>query len=194
MPVRRIVLLVLAALGLVALAVGFVVSGRSPEGTLVIHGKRAAAAIALTLSNSASKPLVASYRAPQVCSHGKWTTWRGSPYTTEDFWLLPGGSTNITVVLPETIEEVRIPFEWGYLKGSGMQKIAPRLHTRLWNLRNTLRHSQSFAGWRDPYGYLPDEYRFYYLTNSEPGSAARSQSVRPETNQTSTGTGSTSSR
>lgn len=42
----------------------------------------------------------------------------------------------------------------------------PRLHTHLSNLRATLRDSGSLRGWGDPYGYLPDEHRFYYLTNA----------------------------
>ena len=38
-------------------------------------------------------------------------------------------------------------------------------HTRLSNSRVTLRDSGSLRGWGDPHGYLPDEHRFYYLTD-----------------------------
>ncbi len=183
---RRFVPLLLAALCMVGLVAALALVGHSPKGTLVIHGKRVAAAFVLTLSNSTATALSGWHEAPQVWSRGKWTTWADSPYRREIFWLVPGASTNLTVPLPQTEEEVRIPFAWGYLKQSGMQRIAPRLHTRLWNLRNTFRHSRSFDGWQDPYGYLPDEYRFYYLTNSGPGGgASRSRPLRSGTNQTS---------
>jgi len=76
--------------------------------------------------------------------------------------------TTLTLPLPQARSGVRIPFIWGYDKSSGMQKVVPRLHTRLSNLWTTLRNSFSFHGWDDPYGYLPDEHRFYYLTNAEP--------------------------
>src|SRR5262249_32797078 len=87
------------------------------------------------------------------------------------FTLWPSGGTRITVPIPLSNHDLRIPFVWGTVKRSPLQRLSPRLHVRLSNLLTTLRNSRSVDGWSDPYGYLPDGTTFGYITNPEPGTA-----------------------
>jgi hypothetical protein len=164
----RIMLAVFITICLVAVVMGVVIAVRAPPRAPVVSCTRAVAAATFTLSNSTSKLVSGWCEAPQIHLHGSWKTWGDSPYVEESFYLWPGAMTNLTVPIPQPGMCVRIPFAWGYDKSSAMQRIAPRFHTRLSNLRSTLWNSHSLCGWSDPYGYLPDERRFYYLTNAEP--------------------------
>ena len=137
-----------------------------------------------TLSNSSSNFLFVRIDAPQIRSNGKWKRWMEVSHEMQFFAVRPGGMTNIFVPIPQFGSEVRVPFVWGGVKHSIIQRIAPRLHTRFSNLMTTLRNSRSLRGWNDPYGYLPDETQFYYITNTEPrGQANGSQRIRSETNE-----------
>jgi len=166
------------------IAVAMVFRGQ-PRG-LVITSSIGPAAGVFMLSNSADRAISGCYKAPEIQSNGLWRRWNGSSYEQENFYLAPGSVINRIVPLPWAGLDVRIPFDWGYDKHSVFQKVAPRLHTRLSNLINTVRNSGNVYGWSDPYGYLPDETMFYYITNVQPDNAAnRSQPVSSESNQAS---------
>jgi hypothetical protein len=175
---------------LVGVMIGAAITYRAlaPRGGLDVRLDRLqrSAAVAttaeFTLSNSSSNFLSVSSDAPQIRSNGKW---QGAPlHDRQFFWLRPGGVTNVIVPIPQLGSDVRVPFVWGYYKHSIVQRLAPRLHTRFSNLMTTLRNSRSLHGWNDPYGYLPDETQFYYITNTEPrGQANGSQRIRSETNE-----------
>jgi hypothetical protein len=169
----RIILFVFVIIGVAGLvvALGFLACFAPPK--LVVSCSRAGATATFNLSNSAGKFVFGWCEAPQVHSNGNWRTWAASPNPRRDFCLRPGGATNLTVPLPHAGGDVRIPFAWGFDKSSAMQRVAPRLHTRFSNLQATLRNSRSVYGWGDPYGYLPDERGFYYVTNAEQNGLSR---------------------
>lgn len=136
----------------------------SAPGKLVVSCTRTTATATFALSNSAGKLVWGWFESPEIQSNGNWKICGN---TRVDFCLGPGGVTNLAVPLPQAAGDVRIPFAWVYDKSVGMQWVAPRLHTRLSNLRATLRNSRSVYGFGDAYGYLPDERGFYYVTNAE---------------------------
>lgn len=161
----------IAIIGFVAVLLAVLMIGRStPPGLAVglqqLNRPAGPPVMAqLTLTNSGSRIMFLRCDAAQIRAGRGWQPWNEDA---QDFCLSPGGVTNVTVLLPDTVTAFRVPFVWGWAKrGSAFQSIAPRLHTRFSNLMTTLRNSMSFRGWNDPYGYLPDGTKYYYYTNAE---------------------------
>jgi hypothetical protein len=147
----------LVTICVVCFVIGVVIAYRAPRRGLVVIARPfslAASTAEFTLSNSTDRLIGGFCDAPQFQSNGQWHRWMGASHERQVFYLRSGETTNVTVSVPVQKRGLRVPFVWDRAEATAFQRLAPRLHTRLSNLRHTLKTSGRIDGWHDDQGYL----------------------------------------
>ena len=131
------------------------------------------------VSNSTSRPIGGRADPPQIYTNGAWSLWSGPPtHDSPVFYLQPGQTTNVQVVLPENCKSFRVPFLWDYNVRKTRLEL---LRLRVENFIYTLKTHGHWYGWRNT-GSFTCRTSFWDAIDwvgAEPGAAAKDGPATP---------------